>query len=439
MTKPTATIGRTERVSLPKLSIYDVPAKIDTGADSSAIWATEIVEHDGVLSFVLFDQTSPYYTGERIMTDEFTVITVKNSFGTVEKRYKVGITMRLGGKLLRTKCNLADRSSHRYPILIGNATIRNKFLVDVSARHATPRHGNLRILVLASALGEKTERLKEGLDDMLGENEEVIVSSYANLIYEIKDGHLRITETTSGYDIAAFDLVYFRTYIKFASLASAAAEYLEARRTLFIDREVANHHAVTKLTQAVRLSLAKLPVPDSVYASHAYYREHYSELVRQLGEPFVLKDVNAEQGRNNHLVHTEEELRAHLADGPDIMYIAQRFSPNNGDLRVLVFDKDVALIMGRRASTGSHLNNTSQGGTSELLPRSAIDGPTSAMCVRAAVAMNRQVAGVDILFDTTAKKWYILEVNNSPQISSGTFVDEKIAAFGKFLKRYSKK
>ena len=38
------------------------PAKIDTGADSTSVWASNIkMSKDGVLSFTLFDKSSPFY------------------------------------------------------------------------------------------------------------------------------------------------------------------------------------------------------------------------------------------------------------------------------------------------------------------------------------------------------------------------------------------
>jgi glutathione synthase/RimK-type ligase-like ATP-grasp enzyme len=438
MNTPLATIGRTERVSLPKLGLYDIPAKIDTGADSSSIWASGIVEHNGMLTFVLFDTMSHYYNGERISTNEYTVVTVKNSFGVSEQRYKVKLTMRLGGKLIRAWFNLANRERNRYPVLIGNSSIRNKFLIDVSTQRSAIRGQKARILMLASAANSPlAQKLVDALKRQYGSDTDFVYSSYPHLKFQILNGKVRVTELTSGRDLSAFDVVYFRTYFAYAEIAAAAAEYLAARHVLFLDREVATYHALSKLTQYVKLALAGLPVPDSIFTSSGHL--HFDELSTRLGVPFVLKDVFAEKGRDNHLVYRQAELDALLESKPRGNFIAQKFIPNDGDMRVLVFDKKAELIIGRKATGDTHLNKTSTGGKAELLPGTSLDAPTTAMTIRAAAVTNRQVAGVDIIFDTKAKKWYILEVNNSPQISSGTFVDEKIAAFGRFLKRYSKK
>ena len=440
MTQQTATIGRTEQVSFPHLHINDVPAKIDTGADASSVWASGIVEHDGKVSFVLFDETSRFFTGERITSSEYTVVDVRNSFGRSERRYKVPISVVIAGKRIRGKFNLADRSRNRYPILIGNSTIRNKFLIDVGAERAGSKRAASRILILSSqANSPLANKLLQGVKQQAGKQTDIALGDYSNIVFKSVGPKLHVTDLISGREVTDFDLIYFRTYVKKAELAAAVAEYLQARRKLFVDREVATYHATSKLTQYVKLKLAGLPVPDFIFGSHNYLSSHYDEIVQSLGTPFILKDAEAEKGQNNHLVHSQAELIQFLAGNPEALYIAQRYVQNNGDLRVLVFDKSVALVMGRKAATGTHLNNTSAGGTAELLPVKQLDRAVTAMCIRAAAITNRQVAGVDIIFDESARKWYILEVNNSPQISSGKFVDEKIAEFGKFLVQYSKR
>ena len=54
--KEKAIIGSTEHVDFGKRA-QKVPAKIDTGADSSAVWASNIrIDKDGVLKFSLFGE-----------------------------------------------------------------------------------------------------------------------------------------------------------------------------------------------------------------------------------------------------------------------------------------------------------------------------------------------------------------------------------------------
>lgn len=129
--KPLKKIGRVERLSFIDLD-SSVPARIDTGAKTSAVWASDIhVDVSGALHYRLFDQQSDYFTGEEIVTTSFSETVVANSAGTAEKRYKVQLMVMLQGRKVNATFTLANRSSQVYPVLVGRNILRGKFIVDV--------------------------------------------------------------------------------------------------------------------------------------------------------------------------------------------------------------------------------------------------------------------------------------------------------------------
>ena len=132
MTKDTQIIGRTVVISIPTGDIPDISAKVDTGADGSAIWASNVTEKSGQLSFCLLDPSSKQYTGKVIKTKDYSKVIVKNSFGTSETRYKVTLSVILEGRRVRARFSLANRKLKSYPALIGRRLLHNRFLVDVS-------------------------------------------------------------------------------------------------------------------------------------------------------------------------------------------------------------------------------------------------------------------------------------------------------------------
>ncbi len=136
--KPKTIIGRTSAASFPVEGVQDVPAKIDTGADSSSIWASDLhIDDDYTLHFSLFGQGSRYYTGMRHTTKAYKVRFIRSSNGATQVRYSVKLTVVIGGRKVRASFTLADRSQNTYPILIGNKLLYRKFLVDVSRNDVT--------------------------------------------------------------------------------------------------------------------------------------------------------------------------------------------------------------------------------------------------------------------------------------------------------------
>lgn len=126
-------IGRAEKINFPELGLSGVPARIDTGAKTSAIWASGIKEKDGTLEFVLFARKSPFYTGKKLSTRQYTQRVISTSTGMAQSRYIVRLLIELKGKKIRASFSLANRSKQVYPVLIGRRILRGKFLVDVKS------------------------------------------------------------------------------------------------------------------------------------------------------------------------------------------------------------------------------------------------------------------------------------------------------------------
>lgn len=147
------TIGSTEYVDIE--GYQNIPAKIDTGADSSAIWASHIeVDPEGVLHFQLFDKESPFYSGETIKRKDFKVAVVRSSTGDEQIRYRVHLSLCLSGHKIRALFNLSNRSRNVFPVLIGRRTISGKFLVDVSEKHIKSPAKNPKSRVIQRHLEE---------------------------------------------------------------------------------------------------------------------------------------------------------------------------------------------------------------------------------------------------------------------------------------------
>ena len=111
-----------------------IPAKVDTGADSSAIWASNLsfCKNYKVLKFTLFNESSQFYTGKVFETTNFRVVIVKSSNGLSEMRFKVQLSIKINKRKIKAWFTLSNRENNRFPILIGRRALSGKFLVDPS-------------------------------------------------------------------------------------------------------------------------------------------------------------------------------------------------------------------------------------------------------------------------------------------------------------------
>lgn len=111
-------------------NLKQIPARIDTGARTSSLWASDIKIKDGIATFKLFGPSSPWYTGKVVRREVLEEREVTSSTGHSQVRSLVQMRIRINGKRLNAKFTLSDRSMQTYPILIGRNTLRGNFLVD---------------------------------------------------------------------------------------------------------------------------------------------------------------------------------------------------------------------------------------------------------------------------------------------------------------------
>lgn len=124
-------IGQNTYVDI--LEYQNIPAKIDTGADSSAIWASDInVTQDGILSFKLFAKDSPFFDNKIIKTSDYKVVITRSSHGDQKIYYRANLPAIIKGQKINVLFTLSNRASHHFPVLIGRRTISGRFIVDVS-------------------------------------------------------------------------------------------------------------------------------------------------------------------------------------------------------------------------------------------------------------------------------------------------------------------
>ncbi len=124
----------TDIVDFPDLALFDVQAKVDTGAFTSALHCKKVrLVRAGLrtkLSFWLIDKTGE--PARKFYSNEFSQRMIRNSFGVSEKRYVIKTRIVLFGRTIKAEFTLADRERLKNPVLLGRKLLRNRFVVDVS-------------------------------------------------------------------------------------------------------------------------------------------------------------------------------------------------------------------------------------------------------------------------------------------------------------------
>lgn len=128
-------IGRKDKADFPELGLYDIDAKVDTGAYTSAIHCHDIMEVDEVgiskVRFRLLDPSRPSYNNMELIQSIYAKREIKNSFGQVEERYIIKTKVLLFDRLFDIELSLTDRSRMLYPVLLGRKLLFNHFIVDI--------------------------------------------------------------------------------------------------------------------------------------------------------------------------------------------------------------------------------------------------------------------------------------------------------------------
>lgn len=298
-------------------------------------------------------------------------------------------------------------------------------------------HSYYRALIVtnrSSAHSRQVDVLQEFARSASAISEDVHIEACAiqQLVFRVGDvGELSIT--LEGKELhETYDAINVRNVHKFSDYADALGVYAEHNNIRFINEADRHLGYLGKVSQGFLFARHGLPTP--AFTSCLGNNELLEAVLAQdiLQYPIVVKHNEEMKGTENHLVKDEQQLTAIL--GIDRHgYLVQTFIPNEGELRVLTFGPEHQILFHKQAQPGEYLNNTSRGGTSAEVSPADVSGDILAAAHKAASLVRRQLAGVDVLLGSDGT-WYILEVNHTPAIATGAFLDKKQAAYAEFIK-----
>lgn len=283
---------------------------------------------------------------------------------------------------------------------------------------------------------DTSDRLITNLD---GHQHDVIYEScfLEELAYIFDGQNLSITNTRTNQDIEQYDGVFLLGWFKLRrheDVAHSVALYMRAKGKKILNSEAIHTRSRTKLSQYVACALNGISQAHFIFIDDA---DKLAELVQKLGVeyPLIVKSITANRGNDNFLVSDEKSLTDTL-ESSDKALIVQGYIPNNGDYRVIVMGDHVPLIIHRKSTSNSHLHNTSKGAEATLVELGALPAKMLQDCIAISKLIGREITGVDMIIDENTGQHYLLEINNIPQLSTGSFIEEKAKALNHFFEQW---
>jgi glutathione synthase/RimK-type ligase-like ATP-grasp enzyme len=278
----------------------------------------------------------------------------------------------------------------------------------------------------------------EGVEELV-EGIKVRYTTYDDLEFSVVGGMAKIYDTRNKQDLNVVTMVHFKNWVYEAEEAPVAASYLKKHGTYFVNSEVETPVASGKLSQMFRLGENGVAVPDTFYARRPSLlaRAKAGKLPDGIPFPFIMKASDASKGDDNYLVKDFGQMIEILESvSAQKQFVLQRFIENDGDYRYLFIGlEDEPLVFLRKSVDGSHLNNTSKGGSGEFVECKSLPQEYLYQARKAAEILGREISGVDIIVDKAKGDAYILEVNGTPALATGYGTDVKLRRFAKYLQQ----
>lgn len=128
-------IGRKDVVDFPKLTLFAIDIKIDSGAYTSSFHCHSIQEENNVLKCQFLDPKHEKYHEKYFTFKEFTQKRIKSSNGITENRYLIKTEILIFNEIYPIELSLTERGSMKFPVLLGRKFLSKKFIVDTSKKN----------------------------------------------------------------------------------------------------------------------------------------------------------------------------------------------------------------------------------------------------------------------------------------------------------------
>ncbi len=289
----------------------------------------------------------------------------------------------------------------------------------------------------------QSEKFKVFHKELQGEQPIYDYSGYDSIGFYFEKGVTKLFNTATGRTTSDYEAVYINGYLSTPEIATTVAIVLDHNNIHYVDRELSGALSLSKLSAYAKLAAANVTIPRTFAGAARALSNMIEQGIVDLSGKFVLKRADADRGIDNFLFENFEEALGLLeTQEPRSMWILQEFIPNDGFYRVSFYHDQVAFGIFRtleKRTDGrkdrAHMFKPRGGRNASWFEPGELPDPLIAESKRAVKAMNRQFAGVDVLYDAATKTACVLEVNYNPQlVTVETFKEPRLEAFLKAMR-----
>ena len=421
-------IGSEEWCVFENLGIPAIKARVDSGAKTSSIQATNLkVISKGAQEWVKFE-VNPLQENRSISIECQARLVdrrmVKSSSGISEERLVVKTPVTLGKQTFDMELTLANRDTMEFRMLLGREALNERYMVNPALNYQIQDFSDAEINKKYAPYYKEKTGLKIALlasNPSLYSNKRLMEAAEARgheiqflnveLAYMKLDAQSPEIRYRGGNILKDFDAVIPRIKPSVTFYGCALIRQFDNLGVYCQNSSEAITQSRDKLFASQLFSKNDIHIPITGFAKSPMDTKDLIKMVN--GAPLIIKLLESTQGKGVVLAETnkaaESVINAFKSVNTNILVQEFIKEANGQDIRCFVVNGKVVASMQRQAQKGEFRANIHQGGVASVIK---ITSDEKKLALKAAKVLNLAVAGVDII--RSNKGPLLLEVNSSP-------------------------
>ena len=421
-------IGGAEWCAFPGLNIPAIKARVDSGAKTSSIHASNIQKINKKGEKWVSFEVHPIQDTRRItLRCEAKVIAqriVKSSSGISEKRYVIQSMMKIGNYQWLIELTLANRDSMGFCMLLGREAMENRVFVDPANSFLLGNYSEDKIDELYQHVKDIRSGLRIGVlasNPKLFSNQRIMEAGkergHEMIFLNVQQCYMKLDSTNpevryrGGSSLNNLDAIIPRIKPNLTFYSCALIRQFDSLGIFCANSWESISKSRDKLYSSQLFSQNGIQIPITGFAKSPLDTSDLINMVN--GAPLVIKLLEGTQGKGVVLAENSKAAESVINAFKSLQanILVQEFIKEAAgkDIRCFVIDGKVVASIQREAVKGEFRANLHQGGKASIIK---ITAEEKKLAVKAAKVLGLHIAGVDIIRSNRGP--LVLEVNSSP-------------------------